>query len=173
MVSLYRGLRAAVQLIAGHPLAPGARIIRIQMRAEQAVVKSSVFIAVAVCLLVASQLWAVELTAHSNGKLIDQQSLPANYRLALDTLRNINGQWRSTQEQALTGKRTREVFEFARGADLVDSAGHYQLQLQQLGAAPLFACVAHKCGSSASWANEFFADRRLYGLDQYQRYSAY
>ena len=135
--------------------------------------RSIFFLKVAVLLSLAQAATALELVPPTDAQLLDSQELPSHYRLALDTLRNVNGRWQPAREQALTGAGTRTIFEFPRGANLAEISGYYQRQLQLLGAAPLFVCVDHRCGSSASWANEFFSERRLYGLDQYQRYAAY
>ncbi|BFM07601.1 hypothetical protein GCM10025791_00600 [Halioxenophilus aromaticivorans] len=104
---------------------------------------------------------------------MEQSPLDDVYRLALTTLRNVNGQWRAPDEQTLTGNGMRAVYELPRNTDLQLAMQSYHQQLQLAGATPLFACSGHRCGSSSSWANEYFSDRRLYGLDQFQRFASY
>lgn len=116
---------------------------------------------------------AAELTQYPGSTLLEQSEIDGSYALALGALRNVNGRWRPDSQMRVEGLGTRFIYELAREVALRDVLEHHQQQMQVLGGQPLFVCFAHKCGSSASWANEHFSQRQLYGLDQYQRYAAY
>lgn len=115
----------------------------------------------------------VELSKYPESTVLTSSQLQGRYTVALAPLRNVNGQWRSDQQLQVESTGIREVLELPRNISIKEVLENYQQQLQLLGAKPLFVCSAHKCGSSASWANEFFSERRLYGLDQHQRYAVY
>lgn len=71
-----------------------------------------------------------------------------------------------------SGDLFRETHEFQRGADEKIIFDFYKNQLPT-DIKLLFSCEKRACGESNNWANDHFKIKQLYGLNQYQRYSAY
>ncbi len=111
---------------------------------------------------------ALELVPFPGSNLVDESNNNGDYVVALGPMRNINSRWRAENEQLIQGEVSRIVYELPRTHDLSEVMQSYYAQLQRFDATPLFICQGHTCGSSASWANEHFEERRLYGLDQFQ-----
>ncbi|GAB2196169.1 hypothetical protein MAH4_05270 [Sessilibacter sp. MAH4] len=111
---------------------------------------------------------ALELTNFRGATLVADQTSDGDYSVPLGPMRNINGNWQPESERLVQGVMSRSLLELPRNHSLTEVMQQYFSQLQRQDATPLYVCQGHTCGSSASWANEFFNDRRLYGLDQYQ-----
>lgn len=135
--------------------------------------KLGLVMCVVVLLFMTCRTSAIELTFFPGASLLDSKTIEGGYNLALGPMRNINSQWQPETEQLLEGSGTRDIYELPRNRSIKEALASYQQQLQLAGAAPLFICSGHNCGSSASWANQHFNDRRLYGLDQFQHLIAY
>ncbi len=105
--------------------------------------------------------------------LIQAHADTDDYLLTLGALKKVNGQWRSDREVRLSGELVRNTFELDAGHNVQEVFEYYRRQLIQLGAREIFLCHARDCGSSNSWANNRFAIKQLYGLDQHQSYSVF
>ncbi len=121
----------------------------------------------------ASGVHALELTHFARSQLLETLTSEEDYTLALGPMKNVNGRWQPDSELLVSGNWRRQLFELPKNRPLKDVLTKYLQQLRALGASPLFVCSGHNCGSSGSWANLHFNERRLYGLDQYQHYLAY
>lgn len=104
--------------------------------------------------------------------LSESQSQTGDYRLSLGTLKKVDGDWRAEREQTLSGQLSRLTQELDEGHSEKAVFEFYRQQILKLGGQELFVCESRRCGSSATWANQRFGIKELYGLDQYQHYSA-
>lgn len=104
--------------------------------------------------------------------LSESQSQNSDYRLALGTLKKIDNDWRAEREQTLGGQLSRLTQELDEGHSEKAVFEYYRQQILKMGGQELFVCESRSCGSSATWANQRFGIKELYGLDQYQHYSA-
>lgn len=95
------------------------------------------------------------------------------YWLALGVYRKIEGIWQADKAQRLSGLLERTTFELPASHSAEKGFDFFKQQLVGLNARELFHCKARDCGTSNSWANNHFKVIQLYGLDQYQFYSAY
>jgi Domain of unknown function (DUF4892) len=95
------------------------------------------------------------------------------YWLALGVHRKIEGIWQADKAQRLSGLLERTTLELPANHSAEKGFEFFKQQLEALNARELFHCKARDCGTSNSWANNHFKVIQLYGLDQYQFYSAY
>lgn len=130
--------------------------------------RAAVIVMAAIMACFSVGLNALDLVPFSGSQQIDQSNNEGDYIVALGPMRNINSRWRAEDERLVQGNVDRFVYELPRAHDLSEIMQTYYSQLQRFEATPLFVCQGHNCGSSASWANEHFSERRLYGLDQFQ-----
>ncbi|MAZ89844.1 MAG: DUF4892 domain-containing protein [Cellvibrionaceae bacterium] len=131
-------------------------------------------IMIAVCSLLGVNTIALPLVPYVQSTEIQQsQAFTHDYLLTLDTLKKINGQWRSEREQRVSGQLSRSTRQLDAGHSVDEVFDYYRQQLFQMEGREVFSCQARRCGSSNSWANNRFKIRELYGLDQHQRYSVF
>ncbi len=126
------------------------------------------------CFINAAAL-AVDLQDFSQTEVrVENTSDVSDYRLALGSLKKINGQWQTETELRLDGQLERKTLQVTGGHSAAEAFDHYIQQLnEQANARELFRCQALKCGPSSSWANIQFKLKELYGLDKYQQYSVW
>ncbi|WP_317929341.1 DUF4892 domain-containing protein [Halioxenophilus sp. WMMB6] len=127
----------------------------------------------ALLLTLSSYVYAFDITPIHGSSVTDTSDLSGDYSLALGPMKNINGNWQPETERLLEVVGQRTLYELPRNRNLQETLAYFQQELHASGAVPLFFCSGHNCGSSASWANEHFHERRVYGLDQYQHYLVY
>jgi len=129
---------------------------------------------IAVSSLLGVNTTALPLVPYVQSTEIQQsQAFTHDYLLTLDSLKKINGQWRSEREQRVSGQLSRSTRQLDAGHSVDEVFEYYRQQLFQLEGREVFSCQARRCGSSNSWANNRFKIRELYGLDQHQRYSVF
>lgn len=122
--------------------------------------------------------WATSASALSFARyeqartLSETQSQSGDYRLSLGTLKKVDGDWRAEREQTLSGELSRLTQELEEGHSEKEAFEFYRQQILKMGGQELFVCESRRCGSSATWANQRFGIKELYGLDQHQHYSA-
>jgi hypothetical protein len=104
--------------------------------------------------------------------LFVSQDKVSDYRLSLGTLKKVDGDWRAEREQPLNGQLSRLTQELDEGHSEKAVFEFYRQQILKMGGQELFLCESRRCGSSATWANQRFGIKELYGLDQHQHYSA-
>lgn len=129
------------------------------------------------CLLcLATQVQAAELNLQaypSAREVFHSSGQQDQYWLALGVYRKIEGIWQADKAQRLSGLLERTTFELPANHSAEKGFDFFKQQLEKLNARELFHCKARDCGTSNSWANNHFKVIQLYGLDQYQFYSAY
>ncbi len=88
----------------------------------------------------------------------------------MGSIRKISGQLRFDGQVSSRGNATSVTYQLPpeHSADEAFTAARESLQKQ--GAQLLFWCQARDCGESSLWANEVFANSRLYGADNGQAY---
>ncbi len=129
---------------------------------------------IAVSSLLGVNTTALPLVPYVQSTEIQQsQAFTHDYLLTLDSLKKINGQWRSEREQRVSGQLSRSTRQLDAGHSVDEVFEYYRQQLFQMEGREVFSCQARRCGSSNSWANNRFKIRELYGLDQHQRYSVF
>lgn len=104
--------------------------------------------------------------------MFESQSEVNDYILTLGTLKKVDGRWRAEREQRLSGQLSRLTQELDETHSERDAFDFYRDQALKMGGQELFLCESRRCGSSGTWANQRFGIKQLYGLDQYQHYSA-
>lgn len=95
-----------------------------------------------------------------------------DYRLALGAIQKVNGVERPEQERRLSGQLTRISYRLPEGLSGQEVFTFFHRQLAEQGGEELFQCRGRRCGSSNYWANQIFAFRRLFGLEDSQFYLA-
>ncbi len=131
-------------------------------------------VVIAICSLLWGNATALPLVPYVQSTEIQQsQAFIQDYLLTLDTLKKINGQWRSEREQRVSGQLSRSTRQLDTGHSVDEVFQYYRQQLFQMEGREVFSCQARRCGSSNSWANNRFKIRELYGLDQHQRYAVF
>ncbi len=129
--------------------------------------------------MVSGAVWAQELIPSESPLLarsrvvFDVAPDDRQYRLVLGSLRKVNNQWRSETEQTLEGSVSRRTYELRDQLTYREAQALLAAQLDQITPKQvLYRCQGLNCGSSNGWANEVFQIHQLYGLDNYQNYSA-
>ncbi len=126
------------------------------------------------CLAAQVQSAALNLQAYPSAREVFHSSEQQDqYWLALGVYRKIEGIWQADKAQRLSGLLERTTFELPANHSAEKGFDFFKQQLDELNARELFHCKARDCGTSNSWANNHFKVIQLYGLDQYQFYSAY
>lgn len=116
---------------------------------------------------------ALSLARYEQARTLSESQTPSiDYRLALGTLKKVDNDWRAEREQILGGQLSRFTQELDEGHSEKAVFEYYRQQILKMGGQELFVCESRSCGSSATWANQRFGIKELYGLDQYQHYSA-
>lgn len=114
---------------------------------------------------------AAELPIPQDAKVFDQQPARTQERVyPLGPLRKISGQLRMDGKVESRGEVTSTTWLLPpeRGAAEAFTAAREALQAD--GGYPLFWCEKRDCGESSLWANEIFANARLYGSDEDQAF---
>lgn len=96
-----------------------------------------------------------------------------DYLLALGSYKKVDSNWLVDRSQRLSGSLKRITLELPTDHNAEQGFTFYKEQLDKYNLRELFYCKARDCGTSNSWANNHFKIIQLYGLDQYQFYSAY
>ncbi|GAB3098722.1 DUF4892 domain-containing protein [Aestuariicella hydrocarbonica] len=116
---------------------------------------------------------ALSLARYEQARVVaESRDQVTDYRLALGALKKVDSDWRAEREQRLSGVLDRLTLELDEGQSEQEAFEFYRRQMLQMGGQELFLCESRRCGSSGAWANSRFGVRQLYGLDQYQYYSA-
>lgn len=91
----------------------------------------------------------------------------AEYLLPLGKLKRLGRSWQPVNSLLLRGDTTSSLYKFGRTTELQEVYRHYGSAISS-NAEILFECQGRNCGSSNAWANNFFQDYRLYGVDDNQ-----
>ncbi|WP_439133642.1 DUF4892 domain-containing protein [Pseudomaricurvus sp.] len=130
------------------------------------------------CITSLFTLWGASVSAFSLAHferasvMFESQSEVTDYILTLGTLKKVDGRWRAEREQRLSGQLSRLTQELEERRSEEEAFEFYRDQALKMGGQELFLCESRRCGSSGTWANQRFDIKQLYGLDQYQHYSA-
>jgi hypothetical protein len=116
----------------------------------------------------------VELQAYHNARIVyHSQADVDEYILALGSLKKTKESWVADSEVRLSGKLERITLELPDNHAADSGFSFYLEQLKAFNYRELFHCAGRDCGTSNSWANNYFKIPLLYGLDQYQQYGVY
>ncbi len=96
-----------------------------------------------------------------------------DYLLALGPFKKADGQWRVEQSRQLEGDLYRATLEVNKDHRASEAYRFYRDLMLEYNARLLFSCEGWECGSSNTWANEYFEVRQLYGEDSEQKYAVY
>lgn len=130
------------------------------------------------CITALFTVWVGNVSAFSLARyeqasvMFESQSEVTDYLLTLGTLKKVDGRWRAEREQRLSGRLSRLTQELDEKQSEREAFDFYRDQALKMGGQELFLCHSRRCGSSGTWANQRFDIKQLYGLDQYQHYSA-
>ena len=121
--------------------------------------------------LMLTPLSAAELQHYPSARLLASDSSAEPLVLAHAAAVRKLGQEINSEQPLLinAAAQTTQLFEMPRGHQLEMAEQWYRQQLPT-GAELLFACSGRACGSDTLWANHVFADRRLVGDVDTQRY---
>ncbi|MEH6626232.1 MAG: DUF4892 domain-containing protein [Motiliproteus sp.] len=135
-------------------------------------------------------LWVVVYSANSHGaadvagsedvKELDRyplssivqynQSIVPEYRLALGTMKKVNGVLSPENAEYINGLLTRITYRIPSGHGSRDAFDFVTEQLKPIPHQVVFECQGRSCGSSSAWANSQFGISKLYGIDREQHY---
>ncbi len=91
----------------------------------------------------------------------------SEYNLPLSNLKRLGRGWQPIKSTLLQGDRTSSLYQLGRSTELNSVYEHYRQELVT-GSTVLYECAGRDCGSSNVWANNFFNEYRLYGVDDNQ-----
>ena len=114
---------------------------------------------------------AVELSSYPNAQLLQQDDIANSIAIAHAAAVRKLGQDINSENMLLLNAARQQisVYQLPRGHSPQFAEQWYQQQLPA-DAQILFACSGRACGSDALWANHIFADHRLIGDVDSQRY---
>ncbi|MCW8885688.1 MAG: DUF4892 domain-containing protein [Motiliproteus sp.] len=98
------------------------------------------------------------------------QLLAPEYRLALGTMKKVNGVLSPEQFEFVGGQLTRITYRIPSGHRSDEVFKFFTDQLDEITHEVLFSCEGRSCGSSNAWANSQFGIAKLYGIDREQYY---
>ena len=98
------------------------------------------------------------------------QRLAPEYRLALGTMKKVNGVLAPEKAEFIEGQLTRVTYRIPTGHQSAEVFRYFSDQLEGRSHKILFDCQGRKCGSSNAWANSQFGISKLYGIDREQSY---
>ncbi len=115
----------------------------------------------------------VYIPIYRGAEVVDSETAAVkDWLLALAKYQKINGEWQFSNSEYLSGQLQRNTY-LVRSPDLYNNiASYYQTWANSDAVELLFSCKNRYCGASNKWANEYFKQRRLLGLDAKQRYWA-
>lgn len=110
---------------------------------------------------------------HARRVSFDTQEV-IDHEIGLGGIRKVRGDWRFKDSERLSGtlvSYTWQIMDGFTSAQVMDKllapvAANADAQL-------LFKCEGRACGHSAQWANRVFAERVLYGREDWQQYAVY
>ncbi len=89
------------------------------------------------------------------------------------SVRRISGKMRYSGEVLVRGSVDVLTVQLAQTHEALDAFNASRELLQNEQAQMLYWCAARECGSSSLWANQVFANSRLYGPDDRQAYALF
>ena len=89
------------------------------------------------------------------------------------SVRRISGKMRYSGEVLVRGSMDVLTVQLAPTHEALDAFNASRELLQNEQAQMLYWCAARECGSSSLWANQVFANSRLYGPDDRQAYALF
>ncbi|MCY4043666.1 MAG: DUF4892 domain-containing protein [Cellvibrionales bacterium] len=92
------------------------------------------------------------------------QSDVENWELPLSKYQKIDGQWRLSRSEFLSGTLHYHLYQIHPVSRLKEVIKFYQVVFKQPGWHVRFHCERRACGESNDWANRFFKNKRLNGL---------
>lgn len=132
-------------------------------------------------LAVVSTSWATDVAGSSDlavlprlpqAQIIDyRQSLLQNRELPQGKVRRLSGQLSVERSVTLSGEATALTYALAPSQGSIEGFNQSLKQLYEQNATLLYRCEGRDCGSSNLWANNIFANARLYGVDDQQAYA--
>jgi len=114
------------------------------------------------------------LSPFPRAQVVEQRTATVeDYALALGEMKKIRDRWGPERERRLSGDLQKQTLQIPDGHSEQEAFAFYHRKMRNFNARILYECEARNCGSSNAWANEHFADKTLYGLDDRQRYGIY
>ncbi|CAA0118963.1 Uncharacterised protein [BD1-7 clade bacterium] len=96
------------------------------------------------------------------------ESQEERWLLPLAKYQKINGSWQFDDSLTLSGKLSSNTYLVQSRDQFQQISTFYQTWASQDSIETLYMCKARACGSSNEWANGYFKDRRLYGVQSKQ-----
>ncbi len=108
--------------------------------------------------------------AYEEGREVFFSVVNKNYRLALDDIKKINGEWVSDREERIRSKVYRRTIELPASTKIADAIFRVDSFFSDQNGRRLYSCEKMDCGSSNARANNWFGIKLLYGMEQSQYY---
>ena len=97
------------------------------------------------------------------------ESVP-EYALATGPMKKVEGVIAPEKAESLKGRLTRITYRVPDTHTPENIVAYYLKNLKAINAQILFQCSSRQCGSSNQWANNYFKEAELYGIDRTQFY---
>lgn len=106
------------------------------------------------------------------GLVQEKQAGPGEQRVITGKNQKVQGHWQFASELRLDAFMQQRIYQLDTVDSLAQVAAFYRQWIADAGLDVLYYCAGRDCGSSNVWANNLFAERRLYGPDSNQFYWA-